>query len=109
MSISISPKFSEKCQFCDIELFTFGTKVVKVLWFPEFTLPVERTHIVKENSYVGTLRCSAFVPFLSQIAVRQTDCDQTMLVCEHHQVKHGTSCPSLRKNRVSLDRLESVD
>ena len=32
------------------ELLTFGTRLVQVLWSPQFTLPVERTHIVEENA-----------------------------------------------------------
>ena len=43
MHVVVSPKFSENEEFSDIEPFTFGDRVVQVLWFPEFILPVERT------------------------------------------------------------------
>ena len=50
MRVVVFPKFFEKCHICDLELFTFGNTLVQVLWSPEFTLPVEGTHVVEENA-----------------------------------------------------------
>ena len=50
MRIVVSLEFSEKSQIGDIELITFGNRLVQVLWCLEFTLPVEGTHVVEENA-----------------------------------------------------------
>ena len=50
MRIVLFPKFFEKWHICDIELFTFGNRLVQVLWLPEFTLPLKGNHIVVENA-----------------------------------------------------------
>ena len=48
--VVVSEEFSEKGQIVDIEPFTFDNRLVQVLWSPEFTLLVERTHVVEENA-----------------------------------------------------------
>ena len=58
LSICCQPRMSARNYFSRLlrelkhlcALFTFGNGLVQVLWLPEFTLPVEGTHIVEKNA-----------------------------------------------------------
>ena len=69
-------------QLSNTELFTFGNRLVQVLWSPEFTLPVEGTHIVGEDATLVRWHVEKFnvCTCFSQIVGRKIGCNQTMLV-----------------------------
>ena len=84
MRVVVSKEFSEKGQIVDIEPFTFDNRLVQVLWSPEFTLLVERNHVVEENATLVRWHVKEFNVckcFFSQIAGRQIGYNQTMLAC----------------------------
>ena len=54
----------------DIKIFTFGSRLIQVLWFPEFTLPIEGTEIVEEDAAL----VSWYVDELNVFTYFLTDC-----------------------------------